>query len=101
MSNNQQPEYQSRPQKKQKFQKVEQPEVEAGFDNGKPYAYLGEGEIWANEAFMKILQKKYSANGEPAYSPVRHMSPGHAVSEPAYPPALYARIYQISILVHS
>ncbi|VDD81611.1 unnamed protein product [Mesocestoides corti] len=33
------------------------------FTDGKedtPYAYLGDGEIWANRAFLKLLQKKYN-----------------------------------------
>lgn len=95
----QEPEYQSKPQKKLKYQKVEQPEVEV--EDGKPYAYLGEGEIWANGAFLKILQKKYCADRELTHSPVRHASPGHSVGEPMYPPVRYASpTHTIQIPMH-
>ncbi|KAM7542345.1 hypothetical protein Aperf_G00000019434 [Anoplocephala perfoliata] len=64
----QEPEYrqniQRSVQKYRKAQRVEQQqEYLSEASERKPYAYLGEGEIWANGAFMKILQKKYAASG--------------------------------------
>nr|CDS29767.1 expressed protein [Hymenolepis microstoma] len=98
----QEPEYQSRPQKKQKFLKVGQPEVEDAVEDGKPYAYLGEGEIWANGAFLKILQKKYCGAREVTHKTDRHASPGHSVGETVYPSVRYASpTHTIQIPMHS
>ncbi|VDN96430.1 unnamed protein product [Rodentolepis nana] len=100
--NYQESEYQIRPQKKPKHQKVEQPEMEGEVEDGKPYAYLGEGEIWANGAFLKILRKKYCADGEPVHKSIRHASPGHSAGESMYPPVRYASpTHTIQIPMHS
>ncbi|EUB57440.1 hypothetical protein EGR_07682 [Echinococcus granulosus] len=68
-------------QKTTKVQKARHQYVSEGYSDeseGKPYAYLGEGEIWANGAFMKILQRKYGhgahhcCSHSPQTSPHRH-----------------------------
>ncbi|KAL5107763.1 hypothetical protein TcWFU_005440 [Taenia crassiceps] len=77
-------------QKTTKFQKSTHQYISEGQSEeleGKPYAYLGEGEIWANGAFMKILQRKYGHGGHhccphsPRASPYR-LSPAMRQASP-------------------